>query len=204
LDNQKVGKPFRLNVISESQRGYAAKIIFLFIRKWQIMNRYFYVVFILLLLAVAFGFRPKPKLAIDGVWKIVEVQTVKPNGTLTSVFPTESQVIFSHNYYSFCWTSHSSSVRNWQMPDSVKLARLNQSIINTGTYELKDSVLTTKAVFAMNPMFVNGLAKFKCSYAGDTLILAGSSVLSSDHIPNPIYASGSRFVNKLIKVGDIK
>jgi len=100
--------------------------------------------------------------------------------------------------------NHSSSVRNWQTPDSVKLARLNQSIINTGTYELKDSVLTTKAVFAMNPMFVNGLAKFKCSYAGDTLILIGSSVLSSDHIPNPIYASGSHFVNKLIKFGDIK
>jgi len=168
------------------------------------MNRYHCLIFVVLLIPACFGFGPRPKLAINGVWKIAEVKTVKHIGLFTSVFPTESQVIFSHNYYSFCWTTHSSSVRNWQMPHSVKLARLNQSIINTGTYELKDSVLTTKAVFATNPMFVNGLAKFKCSYAGDTLILTGSSVLSSDHIPNPIYASGSHFVNKLIKFGDIK
>ena len=144
------------------------------------------------------------KLKIDGVWKIVVVQTVKSNGTFISTFPSESQVVFTNNYYSFCWTSHTSSVRNWQMPDSVKLARMNQSIINTGTYELRDSILTTKAIFAMNPMFVNGLAKFKCSYIGDTLVLTGSSVFSSDNIPNPVYANGSHIVNTLIKVGDIK
>jgi hypothetical protein len=33
--------------------------------------------------------------------------------------------------------------------DSVKLNRFNQSIVNTGTFTLKDSILTTNAVLAI-------------------------------------------------------
>ena len=168
------------------------------------MNKYISILFVSLLIFLTLSFIQHRKLNINGVWKIIEVQTIKSNGTFISTFPSESQVIFTHNYYSFCWTSHNSSVRNWQMPDSVKLARMNQSIINAGTYELRDSILTTKAIFAMNPMFVDGLAKFKCVFTGDTLILTGSSLYSSDNIPNPVYANGSHIVNKLVKVGDIK
>jgi hypothetical protein len=154
----------------------------------------------ILFTTIVMGFTSKDKLSIVGAWKIVEVQTVKSNGTYTSVFPNESEAIFSGNYYSFGWTSHTSSARNWQMPDSVKLARMNQSIVNTGTYQLKDSILTTKASFAMNPMFVNGIAKFKCSFKGDTLILRGLSVFSADNISHPIYAGGSHVVNKLVEI----
>jgi hypothetical protein len=156
----------------------------------------------ILFTTIVMSFTSKNRLSITGVWKIVEVQTVRSNGTSTSVFPNESEAIFSGNYYSFCWTSHTSGIRNWQMTDSVKLARINQSIVNTGTYQVKDSVLTTKASFAMNPMFVGGLAKFKCSFKGDTLILTGLSVFSSDTISHPIYANGLHVVNKLIKMRD--
>jgi len=149
---------------------------------------------------ILFGFSSKKKISIDGVWSFVEVQTVKPNGTYTSVFPKEGLAIFSKNYYSICWTSHASTTHNWLLADSTKLSRFNQSIINTGTFELHDSILTTKAAFAMNPMFTNGLAKFKCSFSGDTLILTGLSVYSSDKIPHPIYAGGSYIVNKLLKI----
>lgn len=145
------------------------------------------------------SFSKKNKIIIDGSWSIVEVQTVKSDGTLTTIFPRESKAIFSHNNYSFCWTSHNSTIRSWQIVDSVKLNRFNQSIINTGTFKLKDSILTTKATFAINPMFVNGQAKFKCSFNGDTLVLRGVSVFSSDHIPHPVYKNGSFIVSKLLK-----
>lgn len=141
---------------------------------------------------------------IDGVWRVIEVQTVKPNGSTTSVFPEESQAIFAHNYYSFCWTSHSTSFRNWQLPDSIKISRFNQSIVNAGTFEIKGSSLITKAQFAMHPMFTNGQARFNCSFSGDTLILRGTSVSSPENISNPVYASGSYFVSKLIKIENIK
>lgn len=151
---------------------------------------------------VMVGFVSKTKLAVEGAWQVAEVITVKPDGTSSSTFPKESVIIFSKNYYSFCWTSHYANSRSWQMADSSKLNRFNQSIINTGTFELKDSILTTKAMFAMNPMFVDGLAKFKCYYSGDTLVLRGLSVYSSDKIAHPAYANGSYFVTKLLRVGN--
>lgn len=158
----------------------------------------------ILLATVIMSFTPKNKLYIDGAWSFVEVRTVKPDGTSTSTFPKEGIAIFSGINYSFCWTQHDFKVRNWQVADSVKLNRFNQSIINTGTFTLKDSILTTKAAFAMNPMFSKGgVAKFKCSFSGDTLFLRGLSVVSSENIPHPAYASGSHFVSKLVKIRDM-
>jgi len=147
-----------------------------------------------------FSFGTKKKFSVDGAWTIVEVQIVKSDSRLTATFPKESEAIFSNNYYSFCWTSNISAVHTWQMADSVKLKRFDQSIVNTGTFQFKDSILTTKATFALNPMFVNGEAKFKCSFVGDTLVLRGLTVSSSDKIPHPVYANGSYIVSKLLKV----
>lgn len=129
----------------------------------------------------------------------MKVQTVKPDGTVTTTLPKEGQAIFSNKHYSFCWTSHSSSTRSWQMSDAEKLDRFNQSIINTGTFELKDSILTTNATFGLNPMFSNGVAKFTCSFVGDTLILRGLSVYSSDNVAHPVYANGSYIVSTLVR-----
>lgn len=151
-----------------------------------------------MLLFFCIGFTRKKKIEINGVWKVVEVQTIKNDNTKVSVFPTESLVIFAQNHYSFCWTSYTTPLHSWSLPDSVKVSRFNQSIINTGTFELKDSTLVTRAIFAMHPMFVNGEARFKCSFVGDTLILTGTSVFSSENIPNPVYANGAYFVSKLV------
>jgi hypothetical protein len=139
-----------------------------------------------------------------GAWSIVEVLTVKPDGTQSSTFPTEGLAIFADNHYSFCWMNHSSTIRNWQLPDSIKLTRFNQSIINTGTFELRDSILTTKANMAMSVMFTNGVAKFRCSFSGDTLVLRGLSVVSSENIAHPAYANGAYFVSKLVKIVPVK
>jgi hypothetical protein len=158
------------------------------------------IITVLVVAALMLSFTSKKKLSVDGVWSIAEVQTVRPDGTFTTVIPNAGLAIFSRQHYSISWTSHVSAASSWQIPDSVKLARFNQSIINTGSFELKDSILTTKAAFAMNPMFVNGLAKFKCNFIGDTLVLRGLSVFSPDNIAHPVYANGSHIVTKLLKV----
>ena len=145
------------------------------------------------------SFSSSKKLSVNGAWLIVEVQTIKPDGSTAKVFPKESHAFFMNKNYSFCWTTQVSKFRNWAMTDSLKLDRFNQSIVNSGTYELKDSVLITKAKFAMNPMFIDGIATFKCSMKEDTLILKGMSVMSSDKILHPAYKNGSYFVSKLIR-----
>jgi hypothetical protein len=154
---------------------------------------------LLVIISILTSFTSKRKFSIEGAWSIVEVLTVKPDGTKSSTFPTEGLAIFADKHYSFCWINHSATLRSWQLPDSVKLTRFNQSIINTGTFELRDSILTTKANMAMSIMFTNGVAKFQCSIVGDTLVLRGLSVFSSENIAHPAYASGSYFVSKLVK-----
>ena len=155
-------------------------------------------IFILAILSFL-SFTFSKKISVDGAWTIVEVQTIKSDGSSSKVFPIESHAFFMNKNYSFCWTTQVSKSRNWAMTDSLKLARFNQSIVNSGTYELKDSILTTKAKFAMNPMFTNGIATFKCSMKGDTLILKGMGVMSSDNISHPAYKNGSYFVSKLVR-----
>jgi hypothetical protein len=162
-------------------------------------------IFTIIVTTILSSYTSKKKLSIDGAWSFVEVKTVKPNGTTTSTFPKEGVAIFSGNNYSFCWTSHDFKLRSWALADSVKLNRFNQSIINTGTFTLKDSILTTNSSFALTPMFSNGgVAKFKCSFSGDTLILRGLSVVSSENISHPVYANGSYFVSKLLKISHKK
>lgn len=154
---------------------------------------------------ILFSFKTKSKRSIDGAWSFVEVKTVRPDRTTATTFPKEGVAIFSGNNYSFCWTSHDFKVRSWQVADSVKLNRFNQSIINTGTFTFEHSILTTNAVFAMAPMFSNGgVAKFKCSFNGDTLVLRGLSVVSSENISHPAYAGRSYFISKLLKISNKK
>ena len=93
------------------------------------------------LLFLNFYYQKSPK--IDGVWSIVEVKTVKPDGSSSRVFPKESQAIFAKKHYSFLWTTQVNKSRNWAMSDSLKLDRFNQSIVNSGTFEIKDSVLNS-------------------------------------------------------------
>lgn len=157
-------------------------------------------ILVLVLSSTLSSFSSKRKFSIRGAWSIVEVLTVKPDGTKNSTFPTEGLAIFTDSHYSFCWINHSSTIRSWQLPDSVKVTRFNQSVINTGGFALKDSILTTKANMAMSIMFTNGIAKFKCFFAGDTLILRGLSVVSSENIAHPAYANGTYFVSKLVKI----
>jgi hypothetical protein len=147
------------------------------------------------------SFTSKNKISIEGAWSVTEVETIKADGSKTSTYPVESVVLFATKHYSFCWSSHVANPQSWQMSDPDKIARFNQSIINTGTFELKKDVLTTKAALAMNPKFVEGEAKFLCTMKGDTLFLKGLSVVSSDGVMHPVYASGSYFVSKLVRIG---
>lgn len=158
-----------------------------------------FLTFSAILIFLLLNFTKSKKFSVEGNWRIVEVKTIKPDGTSSKVFPKESQAFFYKKHYSFCWTTQVSKNRSWAMTDSLKLDKFNQSIVNTGIFELKDSILTTKAEFAMNPMFTNGIAKFKCSMKGDTLILKGLNVISSDNIQHPAYKNGSYFVSKLVK-----
>jgi hypothetical protein len=64
------------------------------------------VVIVFTAVVIAMSFTIKHKHSIAGAWRIVEVKTVKSDGTYSYVFPKESEAIFTGSYYSLCWTSH--------------------------------------------------------------------------------------------------
>ncbi len=155
-----------------------------------------------ILVATILSCTQKTKSKVDGAWKVVESKMIKQDSVIKTSIPTESMVLFADSNYSFCWTSQQSTSESWQMSDSLKLDRMNQMLVNTGTFSINDSILTTKANFALNPFFVNGEATFRYAFNGDTLVLTGLSVNSSTNVPFPLYSSGGYVVNKLVRVNN--
>lgn len=144
----------------------------------------------------------KPK-SIDGSWTIVKVENINNDGTKTIVIPKQSQAIFAGNFYSFCWSSDDSKGASWLMKDDEKLNRMNRTIVNTGNFYFKNGHLFTEAKYALNPKFVDGVAKFDVSYSGDTLVLKCTSVLSKDNVMHPFY-SKAYSISKLVKNKKLK
>ena len=137
-------------------------------------------------------------ISVEGAWRVVEVQTFRPNGQVTSIVPSESVVLFASGHYSFCWTSHQSLSQGWQISDTERVVRFNSTLINAGTYEFADSHLVTHAQFALQPKFVGGSATFRVIMSGDTLVLSGTNVLAADNTQHPTYAAGAHIVSKLV------
>jgi hypothetical protein len=59
-------------------------------------------IILIMVVIISTSFTSKKKFSMDGVWSIVEVQTVKPDGKKSSKFPKESLAIFAGKHYSFC------------------------------------------------------------------------------------------------------
>jgi hypothetical protein len=137
---------------------------------------------------------------VNGAWRITEVQTVRKDGTVTSVRPVESLVLFADGYYSFCWSSERNPLRSWQQTDSARLARAGQMIVNAGTYRVEGSQLITSASVALSPMFTGGAAGFQYTRSGDTLVLRGTGVISAEGIQHPVYAGGGYIITRMVKL----
>lgn len=153
---------------------------------------------LVLLIIIVLGFRSLNQKSIEGSWSILSVENVSNNGTRTIVFPKNSQAIFFNKYYSFCWSSDVHNVDSWIMTDEVKLDRMNKTIVNTGSFYFKNNQLITKAKYALNPKFIDGVANFEVSYSRDTLVLKCLKVISKDNIIHPFYEK-SYSITKLIK-----
>lgn len=164
------------------------------------MRTFFTLSILCLILLSTLAFRPGKNKSIDGAWYVVSTQLVKANGTGIITYPKESQVLFSKGFYSFCWGVLQTEASGWQTPDSIKISRFNNVLVNSGTYEMKGSLLTMHARFALVPMFVNGEAKYTYHFSGDTLVLRGLDVSSEAHVSHPVYAGGGYIITKLMRL----
>jgi len=127
--------------------------------------------------------------SIEGVWRVVEIRLIGPKGEAVNPNPQPGLYIFAAKHYSMVWTSGSAeragSATTWFPTNEEKVQDFNTVIVNSGTYELADSTMTTYPLVAKTPEFVGGKAVYHCRVAADTLWLTMVDTYASDGTQDP-------------------
>ena len=142
---------------------------------------------------------------LEGVWRIVQAHDVDPEGQTTNSSAQTSVVIFTTGHYSFVWTFGSETrqpaVERWNPTDAEKIAAYNSIIVNTGTYELTDSMIVTRPISAKSQEYVGGgYSDYEYRVQGDTLYLTGTSLVAFDGATIDFFSDGGRNNFTLVRV----
>ena len=140
---------------------------------------------------------PKP---IEGVWKVVTIQNVLPQGKFTNSNPQPGLFIFTGDYYSMVWMPRTVKLPDnkqiWQPTDQEKVDQFNSIIVNSGSYTISDSLLLTVPMVAKTPEFIGGKATYRWSFDNDTLSIAVLNIYSH----NDILDEGAKKYPTIIKL----
>ena len=112
---------------------------------------------------------------LDGAWTVVEITKVNGDSTQIVNNPQPGIWIFSDDSYSATW-SLSSDVRDTYAqpfsPTQDEMIKAYQTIVvNTGTYELTDTTMTTYPVLARVPAFSGGKSVWDFRLESDIIFL---------------------------------
>lgn len=118
---------------------------------------------------------PATASSLVGVWEIEEIRTVGPDLDSINPDPQPSLYIFTSGHYSMIWNPtrapRADSATLWHPTDEEKIRNFNTLVINSGTYEVKDSTLVVHPLVAKTPEYVGGRATYLFRLDGDTLRL---------------------------------
>ncbi len=140
---------------------------------------------------------------LDGAWRLVQSETILPDGTRRPGHFQESFLLFAGDYYSMNWVGGESPstyfAQQFAPADSEKIARFSSLLINAGRFEVSQDTLTIHPEFALIPEYVGGLGEFDFKLNGDTLDLEWRTIESADGISDPNTAVGVRFYYQWIR-----
>jgi hypothetical protein len=132
---------------------------------------------------------PGARSPIEGVWEIVELKTVGPEGETTNLAPQPNLYFFSRQHYSMVWAPGSEprkeSAKTWFPTDEEKIGDFDTIIVNSGTYELTDTTLVTHPTVAKTPEYVGGRGVYTYRVEADTLWMTMVDLYSSDGVQDP-------------------
>ena len=141
--------------------------------------------------------------SIEGVWKVVETRSDWGRGIHVNPAPQHGLYLFTRRHYSIVWVPvaepRKGSAKPWFPVDAEKIYDFDTVIVNSGTYETADSMLTTRPYVAKTPEFMGGWAAFRYRVAVDTLWLTGTDIYSRDGIRDP-GVDAVRTTVKLVRV----
>jgi hypothetical protein len=150
------------------------------------ISRYF-VLFILPLSLFAFLPAQTPSVnSLRGVWKVVQIKLELSGKEYVNAEPQPGMMIFTSEYYSMVWMPQDKKQPDnttiWQPTDIEKIQQFNSIIVNSGSYTLSDSLLTTFPLVAKTPEFIEGKADYHWSVRQDTLQLIVREIYSRDGV----------------------
>ena len=130
---------------------------------------------------------------IIGVWQVKEVARQGDSEKIADEL-LPSIFIFTPPHYSMVWVFGAEPKRpfakRWNPTDAEKIERFDSLVVNSGTYKVDGSTLTTHPIVARIPDFVGG--KLICDYRieNDIMQLKFLDEYSFDGVQAPWVASG--------------
>ena len=145
-----------------------------------------------LIVALACGQAPapahdEPANPLQGVWSQAAVD---PGDGSPAIDPSQPGLyIFAEGYYSAVFATGTeprvlAEIAFQPTPEEM-VAQHESIIVNTGTYEISGSVLTTRPIIAKSPGFVGGESTAEFQVDGDTLTLTDGTIVAADGTSAP-------------------
>lgn len=145
----------------------------------------------------------QPRSGLEGVWRIGEVRLTGPDGESVDGQPLPSLYIFTRQHYSIVRMLGRKlppdNARLWYPTEAEKALQHDAIVVNAGTYELSDSILTTHPVAAKTPEFIGGQTVYAWRVVADSLWMTTLDILSRAGVQDPFVAD-YRLVVKLVRV----
>jgi len=140
---------------------------------------------------------------IVGIWQITEITNQNASDPLAND-SIPSLFIFTPHHYSMVWILSEEPQRafrdRWNPTDAEKIKRYDSFVVNSGTYEIKDTFFTAYPIVARVPEFMGGKLVCEFQVEEDTLQLKLVDEYAYDGVQAPWVASGDGLIIELVRI----
>ena len=124
--------------------------------------------------------------ALQGVWRMEEIETTDSDGNPNNFQAQPGQFIFTNSHYSVVFVPSEAPrtppTKRWEPTAEEMVAEHRSIIVNSGTYELSGTQVTLRPVIAKAPEFVGGFEKLEYQVDGDRLSFTPIELVSVDGV----------------------
>ncbi len=126
---------------------------------------------------------------IDGAWRVAKIQIAGHHGTMALDDPQPGICLFRDGYYSMIWRPRDEPAKGyatmWRQSAGEAAEAYSSIILDSGTFELSDTTLTTHPIVSKAPEMTGGRAIYSCKLDGDTLRIGMLEAYAHDGSGDP-------------------
>ena len=126
---------------------------------------------------------------LHGVWRVAAMYLISADKETIEIPINESLIIFGDGYYSIAYAfgdeGFPTYAERWHPSDSEKVARYSSLIVNAGSYQINESHIYARPLFALAPEFIQGQAVFSFKFEQETLELIWEKSIAFDGLEYP-------------------